>query len=77
MQTIKPSSLQTFSDIAIEYYGSVVYATDIAHANNMSITDDLTGTTIILPDIETTTDDLAVVKGIKKNNSSPASKYPL
>lgn len=77
MQTINPSSLQTFNDLAIEYYGSVIYATDIAHANGMSITDDLTGTTITLPDIETTTDDLTVVKNIKKNNSSPASKYPL
>jgi hypothetical protein len=77
MQTIKPSSLQTFNDIAIQYYGSVVYATDIAHANNMSITDDLTGTTITLPDIETTTDDLTAVKILTKNNTSIASKYPL
>ena len=77
MQTIKPSSLQTFNDIAIAYYGSVIYATDIAHANNMSITDDLAGTTITLPTIETTTDDITVVKTLTKNNTSLASKYPL
>lgn len=66
MQIINPSTLQTFNDIAITYYGSVVYATDIAHANGMCITDGFSGAPITLPDIETTADDLAIVKNIKK-----------
>lgn len=60
-------------DLALQHYGSVVYATDIAHANNMSITDDLTPT-IILPDIETTDADKAIVTKLQKNTL--ASKQP-
>lgn len=76
MQTINPSYLQTFNDLAIQYYGSVVYATDIAHANGLCITDDLPSS-VILPDIETTADDKTIVRNLQKLNLNIASKYPL
>ncbi len=76
MQTISPFNTQTFQDIALMYYGSVVYATDIAHANGMCITDDITGLTINLPEIETTADDKKTVKEISKLTSPIATKLP-
>jgi len=77
MQTIKPESQQTISDLAIQYFGSIVYATDIAHANGLCITDDITGLDITLPDIEITSDELKIVQELKKKNKQIATKYPL
>ncbi len=76
MQTISPFNTQTFQDIALMYYGSVVFATDIAHANGMCITDDITGLTINLPEIGTTADDKKTVKEISKLTSPIATKLP-
>jgi hypothetical protein len=75
MQTINPYPQQTYFDIAIQYYGSVVYATDIAHANNSSITDDITGP-IVLPDIDTTDEDKKVVRELAKLNINLTSQNP-
>ena len=77
MQVINPHNAQTFHDIALQYYGSVIYATDIAHENGMCVTDDITGLTITLPTIETTVEDKKIVSQIKQLNSQIASKYPL
>jgi hypothetical protein len=77
MQVINPHNTQTFHDIALQYYGSVIYATDIAHENGMCVTDDITGIPITLPVIEITADELKIVREINKLNSQIASKYPL
>ena len=77
MQTIDVQYSQTLNDIALQVYGSVIYATDIANANSIVITDDVSGGTIVLPDIEITDDELKIVQQIKKLNSPIASKYPL
>lgn len=76
MQTINPFNTQTLQDIALTYYGSVVYATDIAHANSLCITDDITGLALDLPEIETTADDKKIVKEISKLTSPIATKLP-
>ena len=76
MQTIKPFNTQTLHDIALMYYGSVVYATDIAQANGLCITDDITVLTIARPEIETTADDKKTVKEISKLTSPIATKLP-
>jgi hypothetical protein len=77
MQVINPNNAQTFHDTALQYYGSVIYATDIAHENGMCITDDIGGLAITLPVIETTADEQKVVREINKLNSQIASKYPV
>lgn len=77
MPTIKPQSTQTLFDIAIMNYGNIVYATDIAHANGLSITDDITNLTLTLPDIELTDDDKRVLRELKQNNVQIATKFPL
>jgi hypothetical protein len=76
MQVISPNSTQTFFDIALIYYGSVVYATDIANYNDMCITDDLTGIDITLPAIDITAEDKKVIKEIAQLNSGIATKLP-
>jgi hypothetical protein len=77
MQSIKPSTQQTLNDIALMHYGSVVYATDIAHANDLSVTDDIGGMAIQLPEIELSNEEQQVVKEIAKFKTPLATKYPL
>jgi hypothetical protein len=77
MQLINADKSQTLHDLALIHYGSVVYATDIAHANNLCVTDDITGLSIQLPVIEITSDDKKVVKEISKLTTPIATKYPI
>lgn len=77
MQSIKPSSLQTINDLAIQLYGSIVYGADIAHANGLDVTDDITGLTIVLPDIEITAIELKIVNDLAKVKKIITTKYPL
>jgi hypothetical protein len=77
MQIIKADKGQTLHDLALMHYGSVVYATDLAHANNLSVTDDITGLSIQLPVIDITSEDKKVVKEITKLTTPIATKYPI
>lgn len=48
---VKVEEGQTLSDIAIQEYGTLEALTDLARANDISITDDLiAGTSLVLPD---------------------------
>lgn len=77
MRIIKASNFQTLNDIALMYYGSVVYATDIAHVNYWSVTDDIGGLDVELPEIETTSEEKKIAKQLQQLNEPLATKYPL
>ncbi len=62
---------QTLMDIAIQEYGTCEVALDIAHLNNMSVTDiPATGKELILPD---RVYNRAMMQHCKNNDVSPAT----
>lgn len=74
MQTIKVGPSETMYDIALRYYGSAVYAADIGQANAINATQDISGMTLILPDIEITPQEFSLKNRLPKTIST---KYPL
>jgi hypothetical protein len=78
MQTIKVLMAQTLLDIAIQYYGDVTCAIDIALHNNISLTSDLTtGQELELPAVVTQGKAVSNLREIKKQNIQPAGALPV
>lgn len=74
------SNNQSLFDIAIQVYGSVKYAFDLALANGLSITSDLApGDQLEMPEIETDEVDIRdyyAANGIKPATAITADQLP-